>query len=40
MDQPKKEYVNDALAAKAKDSMDLVTETFGSLERTNSLFAF
>ena len=40
MDQPKKEYVNDALAAKAKDSMDLVKETFGSLERINSLFAF
>ena len=35
-----KVYINDALAAKAKDSMDLVKETFGSLERINSLFAF
>ena len=40
MDQPKKTCINDTLAAKSKDNMDLVKDMFGSLERINSLFVF
>ena len=40
MEENNKKHVNDTLAAKVKESMDLVKDVFGSLERISTVFAF
>ena len=40
MNLQNKKFISNALAAKARDIIDLVKETFRSLERIVALFAF